>query len=91
MARAISRRHGRQAQLVHPVLGQGQTDQATAVRGHEIDYFRGDFFRGADQIAFVFAVLVINHDDHASVANIGRGCFDGGKRHIVLSLWPKKS
>ena len=33
---------------------------------HEVDLFGGDGFGRADKVAFVFTILVINDDDHAT-------------------------
>jgi len=37
---------------------------------HEVDRFGSDFFRGEREVTFVLAVLVVNHDDHSSRADL---------------------
>jgi len=37
--------------------------------GHEVDGFRRNLLRGHGQIAFVFAVLVVDQHDHPPVAD----------------------
>ena len=71
----------RQVQLVAPLLGEGQTDQAARVRHHEIDDFRRHHFRRARKVALVFAILIVNDDNHFAGLNIGGGFFDGSKKH----------
>ena len=58
--------HRRQSQLPAALGGQRQADQATRLARHEIDVLGPHQFRGHDQITFVFAVLVVEHDDHAA-------------------------
>lgn len=59
--------------LAATLFSKRQTDQAAAVHGHEIDDLRGHFLSRADEIAFVFAVFVINDDDNFAVANVTNG------------------
>ena len=42
--------------------------------GHEVDGFGSNFFGGEGEIAFVFAIFVIDDDDHPSGADL----FDRG-------------
>ena len=44
---------------------------------HEVDHLRRNLFRRTDQIALIFAIFVVNNDDHATVADVGDGLFDG--------------
>jgi hypothetical protein len=44
--------------------GHRQANQTSAEFGHKIDGLRGNFFRGADQVSFVFAVFIVNKDNH---------------------------
>ena len=66
--------------MIEPFFGHGQADQAASVLGHEVDGFGSDLFRGEREIAFVLAIFVVHHDDHAPGAdlfnrggNIGEG------------------
>ncbi len=72
--------HGTDAEVFEPFFGHGQADQAASVLGHEVDGFGSDFFGGECEIAFIFAVFVVNHDDHPARAdlldrggNVGKG------------------
>ena len=57
----------------------GRQIRPRRVLGHEVDGFGGDFFGGHGEVAFVFAVFVVDEDDHASLANFFDGFFDGGE------------
>ena len=63
-------RHGTQAKVVEPLLGHGETDQAASVLGHEVDGFGRDLFGGHGEIAFIFAVFVVDDHDHATGADL---------------------
>ena len=41
----------------------------------------GDELRGADEIAFVLAILVVGDDDELARANVGDRLFDGAEWH----------
>ena len=72
-------------EFVAALFGERHADQAAAELGHEVDGFRRDFFGGHGEVAFVFAVFVVDQDDHAAVANFFDGFFDGGKWWVLLS------
>ncbi len=61
--------------------GQRQADQAAPVLGHEVDGFRRDEVGRQDQVAFIFAVFLVNEDDHAAGANVGNDVFGTGDSH----------
>ena len=65
---AVARRHHRQVQLVATLFRQGQADQATRMRDHEIDGFRRHEIGGKHQIAFIFPVFFIDQYHHAAGA-----------------------
>ena len=52
------------------VLGQRGTQNAAPVVQHEIDLFGSDFLGRHDEIALIFAILVIDHDYDLSVSDI---------------------
>ncbi len=56
--------------MIKPLLGHGNADQAASKLGHKVDGLRRDPFRGKSQVAFVLAVFVINHHDHARGADL---------------------
>ena len=58
-----------------PLFGHRETDQAATKLRHEVDRFRSDLFGRKGQIAFVFAVFIVDDDNHAPGANF----FDRGR------------
>ncbi len=66
--------HGTEAQVVGALFGQGQADEAATEARHEVDGFGGDELGGQGEVAFVFAVFVVDDDDHAAGADL-RNCF----------------
>ena len=76
--RSILGAHRAEPELVQPLFRHRQADQATAILRHEVDRLRGDHFGGHGQVAFVFAVFIVNHDDHSTGANF----FNSG-RHVT--------
>src|SRR4029077_15984728 len=74
VAGLVARRHQRQAQLMDPLAGQRQTDKPAAMLGHEIDRLGRGHLGRDDEIALVFAGLVVHQDEHAAIARL----FDDG-------------
>ena len=58
-------------------------------RGHEVDGFGGDELGGERQVAFVLAVFIIDHDDHAAGLDLldGAGTSMKGRWGIVLGAF----
>ena len=77
LALAVIGDHALEAELLGAVGGDGDADETAAVHGHEIDGLRGDLLGSHDEIAFVFAVGVIDDDDHAAGTDIGDDVLDG--------------
>ncbi len=77
--RRVLRHHLRQVQLRQPLLGHRQADQAAPVRHHEVDGVRRDLLRRDCQVALVLAILVVDDDDHAAVADRLDRLLDGGE------------
>ncbi|MCW0417050.1 hypothetical protein NB689_002804 [Xanthomonas sacchari] len=77
--RGIALDHRRQAQLRAALAGQRQAHQAARVGDHEIDVRGLDQFGGHDQVALVFAVLVVDDDHHAAGAEFFQQLGDGGE------------
>ncbi len=65
------------------VGAERQANQAAPVRGHEVDQFWRDVFRGDGQVAFVFAVFVVDHDKHPARFEIFNRFGNGDKWHKV--------
>ena len=61
------------AQVVGALLGKGETDESATVASHEIDGFGCNVLRGQGKVAFVFAVFIVDNDNHASGADFGDG------------------
>ena len=81
--RGVDRRHQRQMQLVAAILRKRQADQPARVLRHEIDGFRRDLFGGHREVAFVFAVLVIDEHNHPPLADVFDSLFHGGKFRLI--------
>ena len=69
-AGAVGAAHRLQAELVDPLAGQRQADQAAAVLGHEVDRVGRRHLRRDDEVALILAVLVVDQDEHAAVARL---------------------
>ena len=77
--RGVLGRHRADVQMLKPLLGHREADQATAKFRHEVDGFRSDFLGGKREVAFVLAVFVVDHHDHASGADFFDGIRDIGE------------
>ena len=77
MARHVLLRLMRQFQFFDTLAGQRQADQSAPVHGHEVDGFRRRHLSGDHQIAFIFAVFVVDQHEHAAVAGFFDNGFDG--------------
>ena len=84
MARRILGRHQRQTQCFDPLGRKRQTNQPAPMHGHEVDRLGGGHLCGDHQIPFVFAVLMINKDEHASVARFLDDFFGWGNRPFKI-------
>ena len=93
--------HQRQIELLAAFLGQGEADQAAAVLGHEVDRFGRDLLGRDDQIAFILAILVVDDDHHATLAEeldrlvVGASCAGNNLRRaypkeVAPPLWKKQ-
>ncbi len=72
----------RDAEFVTPLRRERETDEATPVHRHEVDQFRRDQFRRADQVPFVLAVLVVSHDDQTTIAEVLDRLFHRAECHV---------
>ncbi len=59
------RRHQGKPQSIAAFTGQRETDQAPAKGGHEVDDFSSYLFGGNGEVAFVFAIFIVDDDQHA--------------------------
>ena len=69
-ALAVLLHHAVNAQLVQPFGGRRHANESAPEFGHEIDCRGRHGLRRHDQIALVFAVGVVHHDDHFAAANV---------------------
>ena len=80
--------HRRKAEFVHALPGHGEAHKSATEFGHEVDHIRRSLLGRDDEIAFVFAVLIVDEDEHAALARVLDHLFDRGKpaqrglRHI---------
>ena len=77
--------HRAQAELRGTSLVECEADQPARLARHEVDVFRPHALRGHDQVAFVLAILVVEHDDHAPGTQFVEHFGNGGERHEVVS------
>ena len=61
--------HGTDVEVLEALFGHGEADQAASELGHEVDGFGRDLFGGEGEVAFVLAVFVVDHHDHAAGAD----------------------
>ena len=62
--------HHRKLELIAPLLGQREADQAPALPGHEVDRLGRHLLRGHDEVPLVLAVLVVHDDDEAPLPEL---------------------
>ena len=70
VAAAVGAAHRLEPELVDPLLGQREADQAAAMLGHEVDRVGRRHLRRDDEVALILAVLVVDQDEHAAVARL---------------------
>ena len=85
VGRVVVAHHRAQAQLPAAFAGERKADQAARVGDHEVDVGGFHQLGGHDQVAFVFAVLVVHHHDHAALADFFKQFGDGGETHADSS------
>ena len=84
--RSVLTNHERDVEFVETLAGHRHADEATPVRGHEIDRLRSDLLGGDRQITLVLAVFVIHHDDHPPGGDLANRPFDRPERRgLALS------
>ncbi len=78
--------HLHQTELAGACFGDRQADETACVRHHEIDRLRRHVVGGQDDIAFVFAIFIVNQNDHAPGADFNDDFLDrrNGRR---FALW----
>jgi hypothetical protein len=48
------------------IAGESEAEEPASVCEHEVDDVGGDGLGGTDEVAFVFAILVVDEDDHSA-------------------------
>ena len=91
VARLVLARHVLEPQLVGALLGERQADQAAAVLGHEVDGVGRRHLRGDDEVALVLAVLGVDQDDHAAVAQVLDDLVDRRQEALALRVLDSSS
>ena len=72
--------------MLQTLFGHRQANQPAAVLGHEIDDLGSDMLGGDGQIALVFAVFVVDDDNHAARAELFYRFFDRHESHWSDSI-----
>ena len=93
MAFAVVEHHALDAELLESLRRGGNADEAAAEPGHEVDRLGRRLLGGHDQVALVFAIGVIDDDDHFAARDVAQHRLDGVKftrdflcRHVVRPL-----
>jgi len=73
----------RKIKLVGPLACEREADPAARLTDHEVDELGRDELRGADQIAFVLAILVVRDDDELARLDVGNRLLDCSEIHIL--------
>jgi hypothetical protein len=68
--------HEGQFESIEPIARQGQTNQTPRVHCHEIDAVRRGELGGTNDVAFVFAVFVIDYYQDATCFEVCEGAVD---------------
>src|ERR1700690_78504 len=78
--RRVLGRHVADPQMVEPLFGHGQADQAAPVLGHKVDGLGRDAFGGQREVAFILAIFVVNDHNHPPLANLA-------DRSLYIGKW----
>jgi hypothetical protein len=70
----------RKPELGHAVAREGDADHPLGPQ-HEVDHLGRHQLCRADQISFVFPILIVRDDDEFPVADVPDRLFNGSKRH----------
>ena len=72
--------HERQSQLLTALAPEREANESSPMCRHVIDILRTHLLGSHDQIAFVFTILVIDHDDHFPGRYVADDVFDVAER-----------
>jgi hypothetical protein len=73
----------RKIELIGALTRESEADPAARFTDHEVDQLGRDELRGANEIAFVLAILVVRDDDKLAGFDIGNGLLDCSELHIL--------
>ena len=68
-------------ELVGALVGERQTNPSAGFPDHEVDHFRRDELRPADQIALILAIFVIGDDYELTRSDVGNRLVDRSELH----------
>ena len=83
-ARGILRGLQMKIERLTPTTRQGEAKHAPPVLEHEVDGLGCDLVGRNDQIALIFASLVVTQDDHPTFTKILERLFEGRKRRHLF-------
>ena len=71
-----------QFELTATLFCDGRAEHTAPQLEHVVDFLRSDEFGGRDQVAFVFAILIIDHNDEFSGFEVLKGFFYRGELYF---------
>ena len=66
-----------QVEFCATTQGDGCAKHTSGVFEHEVHFFCRNHLCCDDQVAFIFAILIIHHDDEFALFEVANGFFDG--------------
>ena len=79
-----------QLELAATLLCDGCAEDTATLLEHEVDFLRRDEFGGRNQVAFVFAILIIDDNDEFSGFEVLKGFFYRGKLNFRHEIYLEK-
>ncbi len=83
LRRGIELCHRRNAQRVEALPAHRQADEPAPVLGHEVHGVWRDLLGSHDEVAFVLAVFIVDHDEHSTGPDVVDGLLDSGEDGLV--------
>ena len=77
-----------QPQLLATAHGERRAEQSACVLQHEVHHVGGYFLSSTDQVAFIFAVFIVNYDDKLSIPEILDGFIDSAELIVYHNSFP---
>ena len=79
-----------QLELAATLLCDGRAEDTATLLEHEVDFLRCDEFGGRNQVAFVFAILIIDDNDEFSGFEVLKGFFYRGELNFRHEIYLEK-